>query len=76
MKEIIKMTDQAKTMKELYEMLNSIAYTIGGMVCHFEQEDRTQVTISLTESIGLGLMNTSKSLGQPCSLEMVLGRRE
>ncbi|MBM7592273.1 hypothetical protein [Brevibacillus fulvus] len=74
-KEIVKMTDQAKTLEELYQTLHSMAYAIGGMVCHFDQEDRTQVVIGLTESIGIGLMNTSKSLGQPCNLEIVMGKR-
>ncbi|EJL29975.1 hypothetical protein [Brevibacillus sp. BC25] len=75
-REITQMTDQAKTMGELHELLNTIAYTIGGMVCHFDQDERSKVIIGLTESIGLGLMYTSKSLGEPCSIEMVVGRRE
>ena len=75
-KEIVKMTDQAKTMGDLHQILRSIAYAIGGMVCQFEQDDRSHVAISLTEAIGLGLMNTSKFIGEPCSLEMVVGEGE
>jgi len=71
---IIKMTDEAKTMGDLYEMLNAIAYTIGGMVCHFEKDERSRVLISLTQSLGSGLQITAKSIGEPSDIEMIVGK--
>jgi hypothetical protein len=73
-KQVIAMTDSAKTFEELHQLLNSIAYTIGGMVCHFPMEDRTNVIMSLTESVGMGIMKTSKKIGEKCDIEMVVGK--
>jgi hypothetical protein len=73
--QITKMTDQAKTYGELQEVLQAMSHAIGGMVCHFEQKDRTQVLMSLTQAIGYGLMFTSKAMGEECDLEMVVGHK-
>lgn len=74
-RQIAEMTDQAKTYGELQEILNLMAHTVGGMVCHFEQRDRSQVLMGLTQALGLGLMFTSKQMGQECNLEMVVGHK-
>ncbi|WP_028590336.1 hypothetical protein [Paenibacillus massiliensis] len=73
-RQIGEMTDQAKNYGELQEVLNTMAHAIGGMVCHFEQPDRTQVLIGMTEAMGTGLMFTSKAMGEKCDLEMVVGK--
>lgn len=72
---IIELTMKAETPDDLGEMLNVIAYTIGGMVCHFHKDDRSSVLIGLTESLGQGLMRTAKAIGEPSSLEMIVGKK-
>jgi hypothetical protein len=72
---IIKLTDSAKTMGDLHQMLHAMAFTIGGMVLHFPKDERSQVIMELTESLGMGFMNTSKNLGETSSIEMVVGRK-
>ncbi|WP_028562293.1 hypothetical protein [Paenibacillus pinihumi] len=73
--DVAKITDQAKTMDDLYQVLGVMAHAIGGMVCHFEQSERSQVLMGLTEALGMGLMTTSKSLGQECDVEIVVGKK-
>lgn len=70
---ITSMTHEAKTTDELHEMLTAIAYTIGGVVCHFDKEDRSQVLINLTQDLGMGLQITAKSIGEPSDIEMIVG---
>jgi hypothetical protein len=74
-KRITEMTDEAKTIGDLQKVLHEMAYTIGGMVCHFDQEDRSQLLMELTQSMGMGLMLTSKSIGQPSDIEVVIGHK-
>ena len=71
--QIAKITDKAKTMGDLHQLLNGMAYAIGGMVCHFDKEDRSGVLIDLTQSLGFGLQNTAKSIGEPSDIEMIVG---
>jgi len=73
---IMELTNEAKTMGDLHEMLNVIAFTIGGMVCHFDQDERSRLIIGLTESLGCGLMHTAKNIGEPSDIEMIVGRGE
>lgn len=74
-KQIIDMTNEAKSSDELHEVLSTIAYAVGGMVCHFVKEERSQAIISLTQSLGMGLQFTAKSLGEPSDIEMVVGMK-
>jgi hypothetical protein len=62
-------------MGELHQMLHAMVFTIGGMVLHFDKDERSQVIMELTESLGFGFMNTSKSLGETSSVEMIVGRK-
>ncbi|MFB6364489.1 hypothetical protein ACFCP7_10545 [Paenibacillus elgii] len=71
--QIFKMTDQAKDTKELFKIIHNIAYTIGGMICFFPPDDRSQVTMDLTQSIVYGHMLTAKNIGEPCDIEMIVG---
>ncbi|OUS73002.1 hypothetical protein B1748_23625 [Paenibacillus sp. MY03] len=69
------MTNDAKTMEELYTMLHEIAYTLGGMVCHFDKEERSGLIIELTQSMGMGLQLTAKAIGEPSDIEVIVGHK-
>lgn len=71
---IIDMTSEAKTMGELHHMLYEMAHAVGGMVCHFDKEDRSGMIIELTQAMGMGLMSTSKAIGEPSDIEMIIGK--
>lgn len=73
-KRITKMTDEAKTFGDLQEMLHEIAYTVGGMVCHFERDERSHLIMDLTQAMGMGLMFTAKAIGEPSDIEMIVGK--
>lgn len=75
-KQIIEMTDEVKTAGELYEMLSSIAFTIGGLICHFPQDERSQVFMQLTKSMGFGFQTTAKNIGEPSDMEIIVGAEE
>jgi hypothetical protein len=70
-----KMVGDTKTTQELFELLFAASYTIGGMVCHFDQEGRAPIFIKLTEAIGMGFVNTAKDIGEPSDLEIIVGQR-
>lgn len=72
---IADLTNEAKTMEDLQKMLHEMAFTIGGMVCHFHKDDRSQLVIGLTQSMGMGLMLTSKNIGEPSNIEVIVGQR-
>ncbi|MEC0232673.1 hypothetical protein [Paenibacillus alba] len=74
-KQITGMAMEAKTADELHEVLRTIVYTVGGMVCHFVKEDRSQEIMSLLESMGMGLQFTAKAIGEPSDIEMVVGKK-
>jgi hypothetical protein len=74
-KRITDMTNEAKTMDDLHKMLHEMAYTLGGMVCHFDKEDRSGMIIELTKAMGMGLMVTAKAIGEPSDIEVVVGHR-
>ena len=70
---IADMTNEAKTLGDLQKMLHEIAFTIGGMVCHFSKNDRSGLIIELTQALGLGLQLTAKSIGEPSDIEVIVG---
>lgn len=72
---ITDMTAQTETVDELHLMLHEMAYTIGGMVCHFDKSDRSGLLIELTEAMGIGMQLTAKSIGEPSDIEIVVGHR-
>ena len=72
---VMSLTDKANTMGELHEVLHGMAFAIGGMVCHFDEDERSSIVIGLTQAIGMGLQLTSKSIGQPSNLEIVVGHK-
>jgi hypothetical protein len=72
-KAIVAMVDKAKTMKDLDLLLHEITYTVGGMVVHFDKEERSQMIISLTQTLGLAFQQTSKHVGEPSDIEMIVG---
>jgi hypothetical protein len=73
LKTIIALTDEAKTMDELFKTLHDVAYALGGMVVHFDKENRSQIIISLTEKMGTAFQLTSKHMGEPSDIEMIVG---
>lgn len=75
-KRLTDMTDEAKTMGDLHKMLYEMAYAVGGMVCHFDKEDRSGMIMELTQAMGMGLMTTSKVIGEPSDIQMIVGKGE
>lgn len=73
---IMDMTDKAKTMGELHQMLNVISFTVGGMVCNFDSDERSQVLLGLTKALGDGFIKTSQDIGEPCDIEVVVGKKK
>lgn len=74
-KRITDMTAEAKTMGDLQQMLHEMAFTIGGMVCHFDKQERSSLLIELTQAMGMGLQLTAKSIGEPSDIEVIVGHR-
>jgi len=74
-KKVIALTEGAKTQEELFNILVQSAHAVGGMVCHFDKEDRSQIMMELIQTMATGFQITSKSLGEPSDLEMVVGER-
>lgn len=72
---IAEMTNEAKTMGDLHAMLHEIAYTLGGMVCHFDKDERSGLIIQLTQAMGVGLQMTAKSIGEPSDIEVIVGHK-
>lgn len=72
---IMDLTNKAKTMGELHQMLNVISFTAGGMVCNFDSDERSQVLLGLTKALGDGFIKTSQDIGEPCDIEMVVAER-
>ena len=69
------MTNEAKTMGDLHKMLQEIAYTLGGMVCHFDRDERSSLIIELTQAMGMGLQLTAKAIGEPSEIEVIVGHK-
>lgn len=74
--QVIAFADKAKTMEDLQQLLHGITYAVGGMVCHFDKEDRSSVLIGLTQALGMGLQTTAKQIGEPSDIEIVMGGRK
>lgn len=72
---ITEISNEAKTMEDLHRMLHEMAYTLGGMVCHFDKEERSGLIIELTQAMGIGLQLTAKSIGEPSDIEVIVGHK-
>lgn len=62
--------------ENLFERLTATAFTVGGMVIHFQPEDRNMVLMQLTKALVRGLMDTSVAMGEPCDMEIVIGEKD
>lgn len=72
---VLEATAWCKTMGDFSETLGAISYTLGSLVVEFPQDEREHMFIQLVEFMAKGLMATSKSVGEPCNLEMTKGYR-
>lgn len=73
---VMEATAKAKTVGELHELLSGMAFAIGGSICFFDRDDRSEVMVALTQAMGLGLQATAKNIGEPSDMEIVVGRGE
>lgn len=62
---------KSTTPEELLGILQAISFTVGGMIVHFEQEDRSNILMHLVEKMGNGLIHTSKALDEECDISMI-----
>ncbi|MCM3746549.1 hypothetical protein M3223_04190 [Paenibacillus pasadenensis] len=66
---------KCNTHESLYALMATAAHTIGGMVCHFDADERSQILMHLTAAMGTGLQVTAKAMGEPSDIEIILGGR-
>jgi hypothetical protein len=72
-RKVMELSDKCKTMDDYYHTLHAIAFTVGGMVSSFKDDEREQVMIELTQAVVNGFMTTITKMGQTSSLEMIVG---
>ncbi|QJC52733.1 hypothetical protein HGI30_14965 [Paenibacillus albicereus] len=74
-KYLINESGKCASEEKLYALLSMAAHTIGGMVCHFDTEARSDILMRLTAAMGIGYQVTAKAIGEPSSIEIILGDR-
>lgn len=74
-RKVIELAEPAKTYEDLFRVLAEVAHGAGGMVAHFPQEERSQVLMQLVEIMGTALQVTSKGIGEPSNVQILVGKK-